>query len=398
MISVLEATKIVLSNKLQLREAQVPLYEAYGKILREALIADRDFPPYNRVTMDGIALLYSAFESGCRQFPIQSIAPAGAPQQKLETENHCIEVMTGSILPDNTDAVIRYEDLVIADGVATVKLDKLKLRQNIHEKGEDRKAGDCIVAPGKLLGAPEIGVAATIGKTSLKVTGFPKAIIISTGDELVEIDQKPLAHQIRKSNVHRLKAMLRHWGLEVDTAHLQDDEQEIQEKMENILNDYPVVLLSGGVSKGKFDFIPKVLEQLGVKKLFHRIKQRPGKPFWFGRTDHGAVVFALPGNPVSSFMCTLRYFKPWLKASLGMDLTNQPYAILEKDVTFNPELTYFVQVKTHFNQDGTIRAIPVEGRGSGDLANLVDADAFLELPPHKNTFCKGEIYPLLIYR
>ncbi|MEL6257272.1 MAG: molybdopterin molybdotransferase MoeA, partial [Bacteroidota bacterium] len=297
-----------------------------------------------------------------------------------------------------TDVVIRYEDVEIKDYIATILVDSLKYRQNIHEQGEDRKQGSLIVAPPLRISSAEIGVAATIGKAQLQVAGLPKAIIISTGDELVEVSEQPLAHQIRRSNVHRLRATLRNWGLEADTAHLIDDEAVILQKLAHILEEYKIIIMSGGVSKGKFDFIPNALDKLGVKKLFHRIRQRPGKPFWFGKAPGGSIIFALPGNPVSSFMCTHKYFYPWLQASLGVEQAKPAYAILEKDVTFRPDLTYFVQVKTRFDQNGTILATPVEGHGSGDLANLVDADAFMELPQGKDLFQKGEVYSLLIYR
>lgn len=398
MISVKEATDIVLAHALELDSIEIALNEAIGKVLREPLIADRDFPPYNRVTMDGIALLHEQFKEGRRAFPIESIAAAGAPQQSLQDTGNCIEVMTGSILPIGTDVVIRYEDLEIKDGIAHVQLDKLKFRQNIHEQGEDRKQGSLVVPEGKVISSAEIGVAATVGKATLKIVGVPKAIIISTGDELVEVSEQPLAHQIRRSNVHRIKATLKNWGLEADTAHLIDNEAEITKALAKILEEYTIIILSGGVSKGKFDFIPKALSELGVKQLFHKIKQRPGKPFWFGKAPGGAVVFALPGNPVSSFMCTHRYFYPWLQSSLGLKSENLPHAILEKDVTFTPDLTYFVQVKIRFDSEGRILAMPVEGHGSGDLANLVDADAFMELPQGKDIYSKGEVYPLLIYR
>ena len=398
MISVQEATQIVLDHAIETPNISVPLFDAIGKVLRESLIADRDFPPYNRVTMDGIAIQHQAFKDGRRSFPVVGVAAAGAPQQTLENVEHCLEVMTGSILPAGTDVVIRYEDVEMKDNVATIIIDTLKYRQNIHEQGEDRRQGSLIVAPPLRLSSAEIGVAATIGKPELEVAHIPKAIIISTGDELVEVSEQPQAHQIRRSNVHRLRATLRSWGVETDTAHLIDDEAVILQKLEHILEEYQIVLMSGGVSKGKFDFIPNALDKLGVKKLFHRIKQRPGKPFWFGKAPGGSIIFALPGNPVSSFMCTHKYFYPWLQASLGLAQPKPAYAILDKDVTFRPDLTYFVQVKTRFDQNGTILATPVEGHGSGDLANLVDADAFMELPRGKDLFQKGEIYPLLIYR
>ena len=178
------------------------------------------------------------------------------------------------------------------------------------------------------------------------------------------------------------------------------------------MNEFDVLLFSGAVSKGKFDFLPEVLEELKVEKLFHKVKQRPGKPFWFGVLDplgmserNGKVtsqrkkttVFAFPGNPVSTFIGCLKYFYPWYKKSAGIDYENRNSAILSENFTFKPDLTYFLQVNIE-NKSGVLYATPIVGNGSGDLANLADADAFLELPDDRNDFKKGEFFPLIEFR
>ena len=156
-----------------------------------------------------------------------------------------------------------------------------------------------------------------------------------------------------------------------------------------------LIILSGGVSKGKFDFIPKTLEHLGVKKLFHQISQKPGKPIWFGRSlSH--TVFALQGNPVSTYMCFYRYLKPWLEKSMGAT-PKKEYAILASDFQFVPALTYFLQVKTE-NENGKLMAYPNTGGGSGDFANLKAVDGFLELPLSKPEFKAGEVFPYYSFR
>lgn len=398
MITVQEAIDIIISRIKDFGTEQIPLDQAMGRSLQEDLVADRDFPPYHRVTMDGIAINYEGFEQGLRQFSIQGVAAAGAPQMALRDHQSCFEVMTGSILPENTDTVIRYEDLLIEDGLARIEVPSVKKGQNVHYKGEDRLAGSVVVRKGRRLSPAEIGVAATIGKNVIKVSKNPSAIVISTGDELVEIHEKPLPHQIRRSNVHRLQATLSSLGLPTETHHLNDDMEEILRKLSEFIDRFDVLILSGGVSKGKFDFLPEALSKLGVKKYFHKIKQRPGKPFWFGEAPNGTLVFALPGNPVSSFLCTHRYFIPWLEKSLGLPNGDQPTAILQKDYHFKPDLTYFLQVKVGHSVEGQLLATPVEGHGSGDLANLVDADAFLQLPRGRDDFHAGETYPLFFYR
>lgn len=392
MITVDDATRILLEHTITIPDTIVPLEAALGRLLREDLIADRDFPPFDRVTMDGIAIRHDAFAAGRRNFLIETIGAAGAPQTKLNDPEGCIEIMTGAILPEGTDTVIRYEDVTIADGRATVNIDDIKPRQNVHRRGIDRLRGSVVVPAGRILSAPELGVAATVGKHQLRVAQFPPAIIISSGDELVDVQDTPLPHQIRKSNEQRLRATLQSWGIPADTAHLLDEPVSIRQRLGEYLERYDIIIMSGGVSEGKFDYMPQALDALGVRKVFHKIRQRPGKPFWFGVSPRGARVFALPGNPVSSFMCTLRYVRPWMEASLGLPPRPRPHAVLAADIHFTPDLTYFAQVRLEYTSDGRLLAHPVEGHGSGDLANLVDADAFIELPRGKDLYKAGEVF------
>ena len=397
MITVREATQIVLENSRDLGVVTIPLQEAAGRVLKEELIADRDFPPFNRVTMDGIAIAFDAFVSGVRAFRVQSLQSAGSPQQTLDNIAQCIEVMTGSMLPVNADTVIRYEDIEIREGNAKLQIDEIRRRQNVHQQGFDRPAGSSILFPNRLMTAAGIGVAATIGKHRVKVAALPKVVIVSTGDELIDVEQTPLAYQIRSSNVHKIRATLERWRIEADLLHIIDDPKATEDKLAECIQRYDVIILSGGVSKGKLDFVPQALENLGALQLFHRIRQRPGKPFWFGEVPGKATIFALPGNPVSSFMCLNRYFLPWLRKSLGLEAFELSYAELADDIQFKPDLTYFAQVKVTSDTSGKLLAQPVEGHGSGDLANLVDANAFMELPRGKDLFAAGKVYPVFYY-
>ena len=394
MITVEEALQKLLEHKIELGTEIIPLEQGINRILRESWYADRDFPAYDRVTMDGIAIQFDPFEKGQQSFPIEGIAAAGSPQMTLQENSSCLEAMTGAILPNNTETIIRYEDLKIENRQATV-LDEaiVKKGQNVHYQGEDRKRGDLIVPEGIRLSGPEIGVGATIGQAQIQVGKLPTVLVISTGDELVDIHETPLPYQIRRSNELRIRSTLNSYGIQTDTEHLNDNYDEIIEKISKFMDKYDVLILSGGVSAGKFDFLPKALEELGVEKVFHKIRQRPGKPFWFGKhNESGCTIFALPGNPVSSFLCLRRYFNHWLEHSLQAKPTAQPKARLASDVHFKADLTYFVQVKLSYDNDGHMLAYPVEGHGSGDLANLVDVDAFLELPRGKDVYKAGEVY------
>ncbi|MFK7806476.1 MAG: molybdopterin molybdotransferase MoeA [Saprospiraceae bacterium] len=392
-----QALQTILDNTIPVKTEKTQLANALGRVLAEPLYADRDFPPFDRVTMDGIAILYQSFESGQLDFPIFGVAAAGSPQAILENPKNCLEVMTGAMLPLGTDTVIRYEDLEINDGKATIVVDKIKSQQNVHAKGLDRTKGDLLVAPGKYIGPAEIGIAATIGHKEINVIKAPKTIVISTGDELVSVHERPAAHQIRRSNVHNIISALQQRGVSAEALHLNDDRPILIELLSTVLENFELVILSGGVSKGKFDYVPDVLMELGVNRLFHGVKQRPGKPFWFG-SNGKSVVFALPGNPVSSYMCTTRFIQPWLDKTMNLPERKIPNAVLTNDFTFKPDLTYLLQVRVSYNDQGQILATPIEGSGSGDLANLTTVDAFLELPQGKNLFKKGEVYPLYLFK
>ncbi len=397
MITSQEALSIIENATVDFGVDIVSLSDSVNRILKEQLVTDRPLPPYDRISMDGIAIDYQAYQNGQRQFVIQGIAAAGMPKQQLHNSSSCLEVMTGSILPVGTDTVIQYEHLEIDNGVATIQKE-VNPQQNVHQKGKDRSSGEVVVKENQRLSGAEINVAASIGKHQLKVARLPKIMVISTGDELVPINQTPKEHQIRRSNVFSLVTSLQAMGYQADHSHLLDDKASLRSNIDSYLKQYDVLLLSGGVSKGKFDFIPVVLEELGVKKLFHRIQQKPGKPLWFGQKTDGTTVFGFPGNPVSSFLCFHRYFLHWLSLSLTTQAPSPRYAQLSQEVVFKKDLTYFQEVALEFQKEGTLAATPYKGNGSGDLANLVRADAFIELPRGKDVFKRGEVYPVYFYR
>lgn len=395
LISVKKALEIVLERSENFGTKEVSFINAVGSVLKEDIVADRDFPPFNRVSMDGIAISSEAFNKGQREFRIEGIQAAGSPQLTLQNRSNCIEAMTGAMLPNNANVVIQYELLTIEKGIAKVNLEAVKEFQNIHKKGLDRRQGDILIKKDTVISPSEIGVLATVGKSTVMVASQPKVMIVSTGNELVEVSKTPAEHQIRRSNVYTLVSLLEKLGIKAETTHILDNKETLTGKIGSFLNDYDVLLFSGAVSKGKFDFIPEVLNSLGVKKLFHNVKQRPGKPFWFGKKDN-KTIFAFPGNPVSTFVNCLKYFYPWVQKSMHVAETKRQ-AILTEDFYFKPELSYFLQVKLE-QVEGELFATPIAGRGSGDLANLADTDAFLELPDDRSNFTKGEVFPIINYR
>ncbi len=392
MITVEEAENLIQANAGNYG-AEIILFEnSSGRVLAETIKADRDLPPFNRVSMDGIAISYEAIEQGITKFRIKATQAAGDTPIEIESKDECIEIMTGAALGTSVDTVIRYEDVEIKDGYATLSISSIQKNQNIHKQGADKKQGDIILTPGRLITPAVINSIASVGESELRVKRLPRVVIISSGDELVEVAAKPSPYQIRKSNSHTIQAVLNQHGITAGMLHIPDDPEITRQNIQQCLQNYDVILLSGGISMGKFDYIPQALQELEVTKVFHKVAQRPGKPFWFGKHDNGVVVFAFPGNPVATFLGMQRYFIPWLQTSLSQ-LPKQPaYAVLNKDFAFKPPLQYFLQVKLSFSEKGQLLADPIEGNGSGDFANLADTDAFMELPLEKDEFKKGEVY------
>ena len=410
MISFKEAFQKVLQHPLKPGSENVPLLQSTGRILAEDVKADRDFPPFDRSTKDGIAIHYSAIEKGIGRFKIEGTLSAGMAQQKLSSGENCFEIMTGAVLPKSADTIVMYEETDIENGWATIFKNPNK-GQNIHIRGSDEKAGAVLLDKGIKITPAVIGVLASVGMTEVLVKKLPKICVISTGNELVEISETPLPHQIRKSNTFSLTAALEKNHIAPAQLHLADNRGAIEAGLRKALEEHDVLMLSGGVSKGKFDFIPDALAALGVQKVFHRVAQRPGKPFWFGirqnpkRNDlrhlkgqeehrqpdyQQKTVFSFPGNPVSTFANYHLYFLPWLAKSLGFE-AEKHHVILNEPVRPHPSLTLFLQVKTAW-REGRLHAKLVQGNGSGDLVSLAKADGFIRVTAGELEILEGNVF------
>lgn len=393
MISVSEAQEILLKFSKKGPTEKVSFENCLNRMLAENIHADRDAPPFDRVAMDGIAIRCDQLQKR-QQFVIEDIQAAGQIQKSLNNPENCLEVMTGAVLPRHTDCVIPYEKLTIKNGVARLISTDHKAFQNTHKKGIDAKKGEELLPSGTWIHPGVKGVLATTGHIEVEVVQLPKVMICSTGDELVPIQNTPLPHQIRRSNVYMLQAALKDLNIEAHTTHLPDDKEELNASIGKLLEEYDLLLFSGAVSKGKYDFLPDVFEELGIQIHIHGVKQKPGKPFLFG-TKADKSVFGFPGNPSSTLVCFHLYFKCWFNHYLGISPKSN-YAYLNKEVTFKKPLTNHLLIKSSF-EGGKILAEPVINSGSGDLVHLALADGFLSLPPEKDTFKKGELFPITYF-
>jgi molybdopterin molybdotransferase len=364
-------------------------------VLRSPITADRELPPFDRVTMDGFALRSTAWAAGARRFRVTGLQGAGMMPLALQADDECVEIATGAMLPTGADCVVPYEDtsrdgsnVTIAEGA------QLASATNIHARGSDCAAGAVLVAPGVWLTALEVAVAAACGWATLDVGMRPSVAVVATGDELVEVDSPAVApFQVRKSNDYALRAALLEGGLaaRVERLHLRDLRPEVEAGLRKATAEFDVVLLTGGVSKGKFDFIPAALAALGVVKKVAGVAQRPGKPFWFGVTPRHTPVFALPGNPVSASVCFRRYVVPALGKMLGATPARADWVPLAGPTPGHPNFTRLNAVRLAFTPDGRRVAHPAACNTSGDFAELVGTDGLVELPPGPGEFPAGTV-------
>jgi molybdopterin molybdotransferase len=391
MISPSQAEHLIEQQLTCLPIESLPLVQCVGAVLRENIYAERDHPPFDRVSMDGIAIDSAALAAGRREFLIQGVQAAGDAPLTLSSSQHAIEIMTGAVLPQGCDAVVPVEQIRIAAGRASINEGvKVVSRANVHSRGSDCLQGTALLQAGIRLGAPEIAIAAGAGMARIRVSAEPTISVISTGNELIEPGDPIEPHQIRRSNVYGIVAALRRRGLQrIADDHLPDDLDLLRRRLRVHLDTHDVVILSGGVSMGKFDLVPQALADLGVREVFHKVSQRPGKPMWFGIAPSGTAVFALPGNPVSTLVCLARYVVPGLYAAMGESTRMIEKIALSESVTVTAPLTYFMPVEISIDEWGRPWAAPRPTNGSGDYAALSATDGFVELPAGPNEYPKG---------
>lgn len=371
----------------------LPVGQCAGAVLRENIYAERDQPPFDRVAMDGVALASGAAANGRRRFRLQATQAAGDPPTALTSDENCVEVMTGAVLPGGCDTVVPVERLQSANGYIEIEGGLgIAPWKNVHRRASDRTQGALLLAAGSVLNAPEIAVAASAGMARVRVSSQPAIVVVSTGNELVEPGDPIAPHQIRRSNAYAVVAALRQRGFQrVADDHLPDDAEQLRERLRLHLHTHEVLVLSGGVSMGRFDLVPQALEDIGVHCVLHGVAQRPGRPMWFGTSSEGRSVFALPGNPVSTLVCLVRYVVPALYAAMGMPAAARERVALAAPIHWEPQMTGFLPVRVSNDDWARPWATPCPTNGSGDFASLAMTDGFVELPPGPADFAKGYV-------
>jgi molybdopterin molybdotransferase len=370
MIEFNDAYKIVLDAARVLGTEHVPLNNAPGRVLAEDIVSDMPMPPFDKSAMDGYACRK---EDLAGELEIIEVIKAGAEPQKETTRGTCSKVMTGGVIPKGANTVVMVEHTELI-GENKMRFTEEKTNTNICYLGEDIEQGQTVLTKGALIRPQEIAVLASVGCVEVPVYIKPLVGIISTGDELVEPDQKPNPSQIRNSNASQLMAQLRLCGVDAKYFGIaKDTEASTRELITKALSRSDVVLLTGGVSMGDFDYVPKVLNDLGIEIQFKSIAVQPGRPTVFGLKER-KYLFGLPGNPVSSFVQFELLVKPMLYALMGHHF-NPPILTFPMGEDFTRRKTKrksFIPVQIKSG-----KVFPIEYHGSAHIHSYIFADGML---------------------
>ena len=379
LIPIREASDLILENMPVLGWENISLDDAYGRVLAGGIVTDRPIPPYDRAMMDGIAICHRSFAQGRREFPIAGTQAAGAPALTLGDPSQCLEIMTGAIAPKGADCVIKIEEIEIKNGIAHVPAScHVRKEQHIHSLGSDQKTGAALVSPGTVLGAPELAIAASVGQTELLVNRLPNILLITTGNEVIPPEATPLPHQIRGSHAHAIRASIEPNRLgNIHHTHVPDTPEDLRTALEKGLGKNDLLILTGGISMGKYDYVAPVLQSLAGAPCFHGVAQRPGKPlaFWTHHMEEESrrAILALPGNPVSVMACLARYVLPALRAMRGESW--KPASLpLAHDFIWNAPFPGLVACQVFANQ-----IHPSPPRNSGDYTALAGSQGICEI-------------------
>ena len=393
MISYASALKLISKHcKPQTQTEVVKLAKAAGRTLAEDICADRDYPPFNRATMDGFAVVSpqvraeTPFSVKYTLYPGQEL-----PDDLLiDKSKDCIQIMTGAAVPAPFDAVIRIEDSRPFDSDQKVMFKETTIHkgQNIAKRGEDCHKGKSVILKNTEVTYAAVGALASLGQSDLKVYRLPRVAIISTGSELVAKNKAPKTFQIRDANSEILSQFLNQYGIQPAYRFLVGDEENALFEKMKIALECDIVLLSGAVSAGKKDFVPEVLKSLGVKKIFHKVAVKPGKPVLFGMKGNTAI-FALPGNPMSCQIGAKVFVEPYLRKFLRL-LPNLHFQLPVKTaLNKNNELTHFFPAKIK-NVHGETLVEPLKLNTSGDFISTTTSHGYGIHPAEQKNIAEGQ--------
>ena len=379
-IPFLEARRIVLDHVQPLASERISLAETLGRVLAEPIVSREMIPPFDNSAMDGFAVHSSDIADLPGALPIAATIAAGGGLPEPLTRGVCARIMTGAPLPEGADAVVPVELAEVSDERVRFKRAP-SAGENIRRAGENVRAGERILDAGVQITPPIVGMMATLGYGTVEVSLRPRVVVVATGDELVDASETPGPSQIRDSNGPTLLGQVDFaGGLTVGTQRVGDDRGRLREALSDAAKSADVLVVSGGVSMGEFDFVRAELDAVGFEAKFWKVRQRPGKPLLFGLIG-SMPVFGLPGNPVSASVCFEEYVRPALSALQGMVDPVPPLesAVLDEDVSTQTDLHHIIRGRLR-REGAELHVAPTGPQGSHISRSLVLAECFIHLP------------------
>jgi molybdopterin molybdotransferase len=385
MIPFEKAYDIVMNSSFRMGSERIPFTKSLNRILTADVVSDMDMPPFNKASVDGFACKKSDLTG---DLEIIETIPAGKWPEKTVNEGQCSQIMTGAAVPEGADCVIMVEDTRILPS-GKLKFIASSTKENIAFKAEDIKKGDVVLKAARQITPQDIAVMATVGSTSVTVSKMPEIALIISGDEIVEPDQIPGISQIRNCNAYQLIAQSERAGVSARYYGIaRDDVEETFSIISRAIAENNLILITGGVSMGEFDFVPAVLERAGVRLLFTRVAVQPGKPTTFG-IHPTALVFGLPGNPVSSFVQFELLVRPLIYRMMGYNWEPLTISVPMKEKYSRKYSDRMGLIPVKITNDGFAEV--VEYHGSAHISALPGASGIISIPLGVNIIEKGQI-------
>lgn len=386
MISVNQVKDLLSEHTGSGKTGTVALIDSLGLVLARNVYSPIDVPSFDNSAMDGYAVF---FDDHTREWETEATIQAGDTTARRIKEGKAARIFTGAKIPEGTDTVIPQE-LIEKKNETTIRYDHQKISSgsNVRLKGSQCRRGDLLLEAGQILGAGQIGLLASVGVDKVEVCLPPSVTFLVTGDELKEPGQALEEGQIYNSNGPMLEALLRETGVqEISAQRIKDDKSSLQQAIEKALSTVDILILSGGISVGDYDYVKECLETAGVEQIFYKVKQRPGKPFYAGKKG-SKWIFALPGNPASVHSCFIQYVRPCIKALMGHQQVFAPDHVLplKEDAKKKPGFTFFMKGK---RSDGKVELL--SGQQSFNLQAFATANCLVELPEEEDLVKGGNM-------
>ena len=393
LIEPLEARRLVLERATPLGAEPVPLRAALGRVLAADVESPHPVPGFDNSSMDGFAVRAVDTRGASAAAPVAlrlaDESRAGRPAQSSLDRGQAIAISTGAMVPDGADSVVRVEDTSTRNGRIEVSVE-VEPGNNVRRSGDDIKPGAPVLRRGTTIGAAELGVLASVGTGEVSCARRPRTRVLTTGDELLEPGDAMRPGGVRNSNAYSIPALALGAGAEIVAVEtVRDDPAATQTAIEAALQG-DVAVISGGVSVGEHDLVKAALDALGVEQVFWRVALKPGKPTWFGMAPGGALVFGLPGNPVSAMVTFLLFVRPAIRALLGAgQKTERVFAILDENLPKPPGRAHAVRCSLELRDDGW-HARPTGDQDSHVLTSMLGADALAIVPTEGDAPLAGE--------